>query len=90
MNRSEIVAGVVRSIAEVLQREVPDATEDTRLFDDLQLDSTSILELLMAVEDTMEIEIDPDGLEMDSFRTIGTLVDYLQELADPVVTGNAG
>ena len=90
MNRSEIVTSVIRSIAEVLQREVPDVTEDTRLFDDLQLDSTSILELLMAVEDTMEVEIDPEGLDMDSFRTIGTLADYLQELADPVVTGNAG
>ncbi|MBP2706801.1 acyl carrier protein [Microbispora sp. RL4-1S] len=90
MNRSEIVTAVVRSIGEVLQREVTDVTEDTRLFDDLQLDSTSILELLMAVEDTMDVEVDPEGLDMDSFRTIGTLADYLQGLVDLVATGNAG
>jgi acyl carrier protein len=90
MNRSEISADVIHAIAEVLQRETPGVTEDTRLFDDLQLDSTSILELLMAVEDAIDIEIDPEGLDMDSFRTVGTLVDYLQELADPLVTRNAG
>jgi acyl carrier protein len=82
VNRSEIIAAISVSIAEVLREEPPGLAEDTRLFDDLHLDSTSVLELLMAVEDSMSIEIDPESLDMENFRTVGTLADYLQKIAD--------
>ena len=41
------------ALSEVLKRDVSGATEDIRLFEDLQLDSTAVLELLMALEDTL-------------------------------------
>jgi acyl carrier protein len=77
VNRTEIVTAITAALAEVLKTELPAVTEDTRLFDDLHLDSTGILELLMVVEDAVGIEVDPETLDMDNFRTVGTLADYV-------------
>jgi acyl carrier protein len=75
MNRADLTAAVIRCLSEVLKRELPDVTERTRLFDDLHLDSTTSLELLMAVEEAVNVEFDMEELNMDDFRTVGTLVD---------------
>jgi acyl carrier protein len=77
MNRSTITADILRALAEVLERDVSGIPEDTRLFEDLYLDSTAVLELLMALEDTIGIEVDPETLDMGDFKTIGTLSDYV-------------
>jgi acyl carrier protein len=77
MDRTAIAEHVNRSLSEVLRRDITELTDDTRLFEDLHLDSTAILELLMALEDNVGIEVDPETLDMDDFRTVGTLVDYL-------------
>ncbi len=83
MDRETALTVIGTCLSEVLERELPDLTEDTRLFDDLHLDSTSVLELLMALEDTLGIEIDPENLDMADFVTVGTLTDYaLANLAD--------
>jgi acyl carrier protein len=77
VDRTSLVSAVAASIAEVLMRDLPDLTEQTRLFEDLQLDSTTILELLMALEDGIGIEVDPESLDMDVFASVGTLADYI-------------
>jgi acyl carrier protein len=77
MHRQDVVAAISEALAVVLKREAPELTEDIRLFEDLHLDSTSILELLMAIEDGVGIEVDPEILDMDDFRTVGTLADYV-------------
>lgn len=85
MNRDEIVDAVKAALAEVLQRELPDVDEHTRLFEDLHLDSTSVLELLMALEDSVGLVVDPEQLRPEDFQTIGSLVDYTSgQLAEPV------
>jgi acyl carrier protein len=73
----DISAKIEDALSEVLMREVRGLPEDTRLFEDLQLDSTAILELLMALEDNLGFEVDPDNLDMADFKTIGTLTDYV-------------
>ena len=85
MNREEIVDAVKAALAEVLQRALPDVDEQTRLFEDLHLDSTSVLELLMALEDSVGLTVDPEELRPEDFRTVGSLVDYTSaQLAEPV------
>ena len=81
MERGAVIAGIEQALTDVLQRELPSISEDLRLFDDLNMDSTSALELLMALEDTIGVEIDAENLDMDDFRTIGTLADYLMDTA---------
>jgi acyl carrier protein len=77
MDRAKLVAAIETALSEVLEREVTGLTEDTRLFEDVHLDSTSVLELLMAPEDIVGISVDPETLDMDDFRSVGTLADYL-------------
>ena len=81
MERGDVIAGIERALTDVLQREMPVLTEDVRLFDDLNLDSTAALELLMTLEDTIGVEIDAENLSMDDFQTVGTLADYLMDVA---------
>jgi acyl carrier protein len=64
-----ILAGMVDVSPDLLER-------DMRLFDDLGLDSSSALELLMRIEDETGIEFDDDALEQRHFETVGSLVGY--------------
>jgi acyl carrier protein len=79
MDRASLVRAVAESIAEVLKSDLPALTERTRLFEDLHLDSTTILELLMALEDRVGMEVDPESLNMDVFASVSTLTDYVGE-----------
>jgi acyl carrier protein len=65
------------ALAEVLHKELPELTPSTRLFSDLALDSTSVIELLMELEDTLGLQIDPDELTPDVFETVGSLNAYV-------------
>jgi acyl carrier protein len=85
MDRASILKVVTNALAEVMQRDYSDANEETRLFEDLHLDSTSVLTVLMALEDHTGLEVDPESLQMDNFRTLGTLADYLQANLDVAV-----
>lgn len=70
---SDKVVAVISGMFEVS----PDLLEwDMRLVDDLGLDSTSALELLMRIEDETGIEFDDDTLEQRHFATVRSLVGY--------------
>ena len=51
-------------------------TNDTNLADDLGADSLDVVDLLMTIEDEFEIEI-PDS-EVESIKTVGAIVDYIE------------
>jgi acyl carrier protein len=85
MDRSQTVTAIAAALAEVLHNELPELTEGTRLFEDLHLDSTGVLELLMAIEENVGIEVDPESLGMENFSTVGTFADYIQSSSDVTV-----
>ena len=78
MDRAEILLQLRSSLSEVLNREGPELREDANLFDDLALDSTSVIELLMSLEDTVGLEIDPEELAPEVFKTVASLADYVE------------
>lgn len=83
-----VVTKVESALSEVLEREVTELTEEMRLFEDLHLDSTSVMEMLMELEDSMGITVDPEDLDMDDFASIGTLVRWLHRVSpDPQLQG---
>ncbi|MFI9328704.1 acyl carrier protein [Kitasatospora sp. NPDC052868] len=77
MNREQIVEHVRVALSNVLDREIAQLTEDVRLVEDLSLDSTSVIELLMALEDTIGVELDVEDLQPEVFQSVGSLADYL-------------
>ena len=55
-----------------------------RKFDDLNLDSVAIVELVFSLEETFDISIPFEGLDESEikkrFYTVSTLTDYLKDL----------
>ncbi|MEY9934533.1 acyl carrier protein [Catenulispora sp. GP43] len=74
----DTIAAVRAAISATLSKEPPELTTQTRLFSDLALDSTSVIELLMALEDTLNLHIDPDELTPEVFETVGALAEYVE------------
>ena len=64
-------------IADVLNVEVNDITEDTTFVDDLGADSLDIFQIIMGIEETFDIEIDNDDAEQIS--TVGDAVEQIQK-----------
>ena len=63
-------------IADVLNVEVNDITEDTTFVDDLGTDSLDIFQIIMGIEETFDIEIDNDDAEQIS--TVGDAVKQIK------------
>ena len=51
--------------------------DSSRIMEDIGLDSTSAMEVLMELEDRSPLEVDPNDLDIDDFRTVGAFVHFL-------------
>ena len=60
-------------IADVLNVDADDITEDTTFVDDLGADSLDIFQIIMGIEETFDIEIDNDDAE--NIATVGDAVE---------------
>lgn len=63
-------------LAEQLDANAEEMTMETRIDEDLGADSLDVVELLMSIEDEFEVEI-PDE-EIENLKTIGDVVEYIQ------------
>ncbi|MEJ8785017.1 acyl carrier protein [Peptoniphilus sp. HCN-40583] len=68
---------ILEIIAEQVNRPVEDLEPSLDFIDDLNMDSIELVETIMTVEDEFDIEIDEDRLE--KVRTIGDVLDLLEE-----------
>ena len=50
-------------------------TKDTS-FEELALDSLDVVQMVMAIEEAFDIEIDDDDVE--NLKTVGQLLDYIE------------
>ncbi|WP_425519750.1 acyl carrier protein [Tissierella simiarum] len=55
-----------------------DITLDTSFKDDLSADSLDLVELIMALEDEFDLEVEDD--EVESIKTVGDAVDYIKNI----------
>lgn len=67
-------------IADKLSVNADDVTNDASFIDDLGADSLDIVELIMALEDELEMEI-PDE-EAEKFVTVGDVVEYVKSQSE--------
>ncbi len=75
--RARVIAAVNEALGEVLQRDLGDLESDTKLFDQLGLDSTGVLDLLLRLEELLDCEFDTENLEMAHFATVESLADFI-------------
>jgi acyl carrier protein len=71
-NTAETIRNI---IAERLDRKIEEVTDNARFVDDLGADSLDQTELLMALEEEFNIEIDD---EANSIETVGDAIRYIQ------------
>lgn len=64
-------------IADVLNVEISEITEDSKFIDDLGADSLDIFQIIMGIEETFDIEIDNDDAE--SIVTVGDAVEQIKK-----------
>ncbi len=66
-------------IAEQLGIDASIIAKDTVIREDLGVDSLELYEVLTAIEEEFDIEMDEDAI--DSFVTVGDAVSYIEEVA---------
>jgi len=71
----ELVQQVRGLIAEQLGVDAAEMTAEANILDDLGADSLDVVELVMAIEETFDIEIPDDDAE--GIRTIGDVESYV-------------
>jgi len=64
-------------LADQLDADADSITMETDIADDLGADSLDVVEMLMSIEDEFEIEIPDEKIE--GLKTVGQVVDYIQE-----------
>lgn len=77
MKKEEILEKLKEIIVDQLGVNSDDVTMEATFVDDLSADSLDIVELVMNIEETFEIEI-PDSAA-EKIVTVGDVVDYIQE-----------
>lgn len=75
MSEQEILEGLAAIVNEVAGTPVADITSEKSFVDDLDIDSLSMVEVVMAAEDKFGVTI-PDS-EVKNLTTVGDAVSYI-------------
>ena len=75
MTRDEIREGLAEILEEVAGVNPEDAAEDKSFTDDLDVDSLSMVEVVVAAEERFDVKIPDD--EVQNLRTVGDAVLYI-------------
>lgn len=84
MERKQIISDIKGILQRIVNVEgVKDWEETTDLLKDKGLNSLEAINILVAVEDQFDIEVDDDDFDVELVRTIENIADYVeQKLAD--------
>lgn len=59
-----------------------DFANEKKLIDDGVLDSFDIIQVVMALNEAFDVEIDVEDLEPDNFNTVEAMMDLIEKLQD--------
>ncbi|HEU5469121.1 MAG TPA: phosphopantetheine-binding protein [Actinophytocola sp.] len=75
--RQRVVDSIGKVLPNILDRTPEVLAEDTRLFDELGMSSSKTLELLLALEEELDIQVDVEEIERKHLESIGSLADFI-------------
>lgn len=75
MSNANVAEMVKKMVTERLQKSADQVTEDAKFIDDLGADSLDVTEMLMALEEEFNIDIDD---EATSIETVGDAIKYIE------------
>ncbi|MFJ4652868.1 meromycolate extension acyl carrier protein AcpM [Nocardia sp. NPDC088792] len=76
--QAEIVAGIAEIIEEVTGIDAAEVTIDKSFTADLEIDSLSLVEIAVQLEDKYNVKV-PDQ-DLENLRTVGDAVTYVQRM----------
>ncbi|ABW10717.1 acyl carrier protein [Frankia sp. Mgl5] len=76
MSQTDILAGLAAILEEVAGVDPADVTADKTFIDDLDVDSLSMVEVVVAAEEKFGVKI-PDE-DVKTLKTVGDAVSYIQ------------
>lgn len=76
--KEEIISGLAEVVEEVTGIEPSEVTEEKSFVDDLDIDSLSMVEIAVQLEDRYGVEI-PDE-DLGKLRTVGDAVAYVEKI----------
>ncbi|GAA3283566.1 MULTISPECIES: acyl carrier protein [Dactylosporangium] len=77
IDRDQVVATIVELLPQVIAADTGAVTEDAKLFDELGLDSTGVLDLMLKIEEELDVEFDTENLQLGHFESVRTLADFV-------------
>ncbi len=77
MNQEEVFESVVKILTPFVKNQdaLASVSRDTHVLDDLQVNSSRLVDVVLQFEDSFDIEIDDD--DIDSVETVGNCVDLI-------------
>jgi acyl carrier protein len=75
--RQRVVDAICELLPKILKEETPGVNAQTALMDELGMNSTRGLELMLELEELLEVEISVEDLDREHFTTVATLADYV-------------
>jgi len=79
--RRRVVDSLGTLLPQVLKRDLGAVPEEIRLFDELGLSSSKTLELLLALEEDLGIQVDVDEIDRGDLVSIGAFADFVTQHA---------
>lgn len=73
--QEEILAGIAEAVNEIAGIPADDVAVEKSFVDDLDVDSLSMVEVVVALEEKFDVKI-PDG-DVKNITTVGNAVDYI-------------
>jgi acyl carrier protein len=75
--RQRVFDCIYELLPQVLDRQLPAVQADTKLMAELGMRSASMLELLVALEEALDIAIDVEDIGEAGMSTVGDLADFV-------------
>lgn len=75
--RQRVFESIGMLLPRVLGKEIPPVSDSTLLMNELGLRSATMLELLLELEESLEIQIDVEDIDNGGMNTVGNLADFV-------------
>jgi acyl carrier protein len=75
--RQQVFDSICALLPGVLGQELPELSGETKLMAELGMRSASMLELLLAIEDELGIQIDVEDIDEGGMSSVGELADFI-------------
>ncbi|WP_269915544.1 acyl carrier protein [Acinetobacter sp. HY1485] len=79
LSEQDAMQALKNAVESVLHEKFPNFNMETKLFDDLRMDSVSMLETLIELEDSLNIDVNPEDLDIEDFLVVKSYVKFLMD-----------